>query len=148
MKTVKILLVATLSLPLFSLAQDSLHHGHTQAPTAVKTLPEVTIRMDDNMRFTPQSIHVKQGETLRLKVINDGKIPHELVLGPKHELLAHAKEMRSGTGHGHHSNNAITLNAGEQGEIIWVFKKAGILDFACLIPGHFEAGMSGEVRVK
>jgi uncharacterized cupredoxin-like copper-binding protein len=123
------------------------HLHHDAAALEEQGAREITIRMNDDMRFTPQFIEAKQGETVKL-VVNAGNIPHELVLGPKHELLEHAKEMRQGTMHGHHNNNAITLNAGEQGEIVWVFKKAGTLDFACLIPGHYEAGMSGEVQVK
>ncbi len=137
-----------LSVAAVTLAEGEPSHAHHNAAVLKQTVREVSIRMDDNMRFTPQFIDAKQGETVKLKVVNAGKIPHELVLGPKHELLEHAKEMRQGTGHGHHNTNAITLKAGEQGEIVWQFKKSGTLDFACLIPGHFEAGMSGEVRVK
>lgn len=119
-------------------------HNHQHAQEVSRT---IEIRMDDNMRFEPQSIEVKKGETIRLQVSNAGAIAHELVLGPKHELLEHAEQMRQGSQHAHHSDNAITLQAGESGEILWTFKDSGVLDFACLIPGHYEAGMKGEAIV-
>ena len=36
---------------------------------------------------------------------------------------------------------------GKQGEIIWQFTKAGEVKFACLYPGHYDAGMKGQVTV-
>ena len=42
----------------------------------------------------------------------------------------------------------MTLDPGKTGELIWQFAKAGTFDFACLQPGHFEAGMMGTVSVK
>ena len=32
-------------------------------------------------------------------------------------------------------------------EIVWTFNRAGEFDFACLIAGHFQAGMVGKVMV-
>jgi len=40
------------------------------------------------------------------------------------------------------------IGPGETGERIWRFTKAGTFDFACLQPGHFEAGMIGVVSAK
>lgn len=140
----------------FNVAADSAHHAHAehsmtghQQHGSHSAVRAVEITMDDSMRFTPQTIEARQGETILLKVVNVGEIPHELVIGPKHELLEHAKQMRENTDmHHHHSDNAITLNAGESGELLWTFKRSGTLDFACLIPGHFEAGMKGAALVK
>jgi uncharacterized cupredoxin-like copper-binding protein len=50
----------------------------------------ITLTMTDNMRFTPQRIEVRRGETVRLRVRNAGKILHELVIGTPQELAAHA----------------------------------------------------------
>jgi len=56
--------------------------------------------------------------------------------------------MRKMPGMKHAEPNMITLNAGQTGGIVWQFDKAGEVDFACLIPGHMEAGMVGKVKVK
>jgi len=36
---------------------------------------------------------------------------------------------------------------GKTGEIVWTFNRAGEFDFACLIPGHYDAGMVGKIKV-
>ena len=41
----------------------------------------------------------------------------------------------------------ITLKPGQRGGLVWQFGEAGTVDFACLIPGHLEAGMVGKVAV-
>lgn len=41
----------------------------------------------------------------------------------------------------------ITLDPGKIGGLVWQFDQAGTVDFACLIPGHMEAGMVGKVKV-
>jgi uncharacterized cupredoxin-like copper-binding protein len=48
----------------------------------------------------------------------------------------------------HDDPNAKRLAVGERGELIWKFTKAGEFEFACLIPGHYEAGMHGKIIVK
>ena len=34
-----------------------------------------------------------------------------------------------------------------KGEVIWTFANAGSFEFGCLIPGHYESGMKGDVTV-
>ena len=41
--------------------------------------------------------------------------------------------------------NSIRLAPGTRGEIIWNFANAGELGFACLIPGHYDSGMKGDI---
>jgi len=36
---------------------------------------------------------------------------------------------------------------GRRGDIVWTFNRPGEFAFACLIAGHFEAGMRGTIRV-
>lgn len=107
----------------------------------------IEVRMDDRMRFTPSQIRVKQGETIRFRVTNRGKVKHEMVLGTLAELKSHAEEMRKFPEMEHDDPNAIELDAGKSGELIWQFTQTGNFDFACLIPGHFEAGMKGTLQV-
>jgi len=109
-----------------------------------------TIRVDmaDTMRFTPADITVKRGETVKLVATNKGQMLHEMVLGTSDELKRHAEMMRKFPGMEHDEPHMMHVSPGKSGEIIWQFTKAGDFEFACLIPGHFEAGMVGKVRVK
>jgi uncharacterized cupredoxin-like copper-binding protein len=108
----------------------------------------IEIDMTDNMRFTPERIEVKAGETLRLIVKNAGRIRHELVLGSDAYLQKHDQMMRKYPDMAHKKANAVSLAAGQApGEIIWQFNQAGTLSFACLEPGHYAAGMKGTIIV-
>jgi len=103
--------------------------------------------MDDAMRFTPSDIEVKAGETVRFFIKNTGQIPHEMVIGSLEDLKAHAAEMLTMPDMPHDEPNMITLKPGQVGGLVWQFGEAGTVDFACLIPGHTEAGMVGKVKV-
>ena len=107
----------------------------------------VTVNMLDSMRFTPQSITVKQGETIKFIVKNSGKVKHEMVLGTEKELKEHYEVMKKNPEMEHADDNQITVQPGKSGEIIWRFPKAGKVNFACLQPGHYDAGMKGFVTV-
>lgn len=108
----------------------------------------IDITMDDSMRYTPSEINVKTGETIRFFVKNLGKMSHEMVIGSMDELKEHAEMMRNMPNMKHVEANMITLAPGQRGGLVWQFDKAGTVDFACLVPGHIEAGMSGKVEVE
>jgi uncharacterized cupredoxin-like copper-binding protein len=108
----------------------------------------IQVRMSDDMKFTPAQINVKRGETIRFAVRNAGRVEHEMVIGSMTELKQHAELMRRFPGMKHADPNMVTLDPGESGELIWQFTQAGTFDFACLEPGHFDAGMMGAVSVK
>lgn len=127
-------------------------HGHDESAIGEPGKPgnvtrTVNVDMNDGMRFVPASIDVKQGETLRLVIKNSGKLKHELVLGTEKELKQHYEEMKKNPEMEHADPNMVTLAAGNTGEVIWRFTEAGKVDFACLQPGHYEAGMKGLVNV-
>jgi uncharacterized cupredoxin-like copper-binding protein len=129
-------------------------HGHDDAETAIgkpgaSALAKrtVTVEMGDTMRFTPDNIPVKQGETVRFIVKNVGQVKHEFSLGTRKELLEHYELMKKFPDMEHDEPNKISLAPGQQGEVIWQFTKAGEVDFACLHPGHYDAGMKGQVKV-
>ncbi len=107
----------------------------------------VEFRMTDNMRFTPDRLQVKQGETVRIVLKNDGKMLHEFVLGTKAELDEHAALMVKFPNMEHDEPYMAHVPPGKTGEIIWTFNRAGDFDFACLIAGHYQAGMVGKVKV-
>ena len=112
-----------------------------------KVTRTIVVDMTDAMRFTPAQITVKQGETVRFGVKNSGKIKHELVLGTEKELKEHYEVMKKNPEMEHDEPSMVTLASGKTGEIVWQFTKAGRVDFACLQPGHYDAGMKGAVTV-
>ena len=107
----------------------------------------LTLRMDDAMRFTPNHIEVREGDTVRLQVTNQGKLLHEIVLGTQATLKEHAALMQKFPGMEHDAPHMAHVRAGEQGEIVWQFNRPGQFDFACLIDGHYQAGMTGTITV-
>lgn len=102
--------------------------------------------MSDSMRFTPDRIQVKQGETVRLSIRNEGQVMHEFVIGTKKELDEHAALMMKFPGMEHSEPYMAHVAPGKTGEIVWTFNRAGEFDFACLIAGHYQAGMVGRSR--
>ena len=107
----------------------------------------ITFTMTDNMRFTPDKIDVKQGDTIRFVIKNGGKVMHEMVIGTKKDLDEHAALMIKFPGMEHEEPYMAHVAPGKTGEIIWTFNKPGSFDFACLIAGHYQAGMTGKVTV-
>lgn len=108
----------------------------------------VKVTMDDSMRFDPGTLNVKAGETVRFFVVNQGRLPHEMVIGTADELSTHAEQMRAMPDMKHDDPSMIRLAPGQRGGIIWRFGQAGTVSYACLVPGHMEAGMSGRVEVE
>jgi uncharacterized cupredoxin-like copper-binding protein len=78
---------------------------------------------------------------------NSGKIMHEMVLGTKKDLDEHAALMMKFPGMEHEEPYMAHVGPGKTGEIIWTFNKPGTFDYACLIAGHYQAGMVGKVTV-
>ena len=107
----------------------------------------VNVDMTDDMRFQTSKVAVKQGETIRFVAKNSGKVKHEMVLGTDKELKEHYEVMKKNPEMEHADENMVTVAPGKSGEIIWQFTKAGKVDFACLQPGHYDAGMKGQVTV-
>lgn len=141
---------------------DHAHDGHAHSPQghgeAVQTPwgrpgeranvdRKVEVSMDDKMRFSPQHLRVEAGETIHFVLRNDGQLLHEFVLGDAAELKEHAAQMASNPQMAHHEPYMVHVDPGKSGELIWTFNRAGSFEFACLIAGHFQAGMSGAVEV-
>lgn len=143
-------------------------HSHAESPkvdigspgTAAQAKRTVTVIATDN-DFSPKSITVAAGETVRFIVRNEGRFVHEMTIGTKAMQIEHQEEMlglmvsgvidvdridREKLGRHDHGNNVL-LEPGAQGEIIWTFGKAAELEFGCNVPGHYEAGMKGDFRI-
>lgn len=115
--------------------------------TAKAVTRTISVSMTDTMRFSPEKINVKQGETLKFELKNDGKQLHEFVIGAKKDLDEHAALMVKFPNMEHDEPYMAHVKPGQTGTIIWTFNNAGDFDFACLIAGHYQAGMVGKVTV-
>ena len=107
----------------------------------------IEIGMADNMRFTPERIAVRQGETVKFVARNTGKVMHEFVIGTKAENGKHAEMMVKFPTMEHDEPYMAHVPPGKTGEIVWTFNRAGEFEFACLIAGHYQAGMVGSITV-
>ena len=141
-------------------------HAHTDKPHAPRKGPvikeqkdwgiageakeakrSIEVRMADNMRFTPERIEVRQGETVKFRVRNTGKVMHEFVIGTQAENAQHAELMVKYPTMEHDEPYMAHVPPGKTGEIVWTFNRAGQFEFACLIAGHYQAGMVGTITV-
>jgi uncharacterized cupredoxin-like copper-binding protein len=111
----------------------------------------VTVTMSDSdgtMKFAPNHLDVKKGEQVHFIIQNKGTLKHEFTLASVRDNNKHAKLMMKYPDMEHDDPNAKSVDPGKNAEILWRFTKAGTFEFACLIPGHREAGMRGAVIVK
>ncbi len=152
-KAISILILG--ALPALGLASGKHEggHGHAEATAygepgdAARVTRTVVVEASDNMRYQPDAITVKRGETVKFMVKSTGKLTHELVLGDAKSLKEHAEVMRKYPDMEHEDPNMAKVTPGGTGTLIWKFTRAGTVEFACLIPGHYEAGMRGRIRV-
>ena len=102
---------------------------------------------DGDMVFEPRVLDMKAGETVRLAIENIGELEHEFVMDTVAAVAKHKEVMNEFPEMEHDDPNAVRLAPGEKDEIVWTFANAGSFQFACLIPGHYEAGMHGALSV-
>ena len=103
---------------------------------------------DGKMLFVPDRVEVQRGEQVRFVLNNDGKLDHEFVLDDaRGEPQARRSRCRR-TPTWSMTTRTRSGSRRKTGEIVWHFTKAGTFEFACLIPGHREAGMTGKIIVK
>ena len=132
------------------------HEGHETYSAGVPGDPKkpsrtVKVKMLEEgkkMFFEPAVIEVRQGEQIRFVLQNDGIEDHEFMLASIADNRKHAEAMKKNPDMEHDDPNAKRLSPFNKGELLWRFTKKGEFEFACLIPGHLEAGMHGKVVVK
>lgn len=107
----------------------------------------ITLNMTDDMRFAPSNFSVKKGETVRLRVVNQGALMHEVVLGTKASLDEHAQMMLKFPGMEHAEPYMAHVAPGTSEDLVWNFNRTGQFDFACLIAGHYQSGMTGTFTI-
>jgi uncharacterized cupredoxin-like copper-binding protein len=107
----------------------------------------IDCRMLDTMRFSPERVEARLGETIRFTAINSGRVLHEFVIGTREENAAHYELMKKFPNMEHDEPWMAHVPPGKRGEIVWKFNRPGEFEFACLIAGHYEAGMVGRIVV-
>jgi len=129
-------------------ASDDHHETLAGKPGKLSAVSRtMQVDMNDTMRFSPASFQVKAGETIKFEVKNSGKIVHEFILGSTEDIMEHHELMKKFPSMEHDEPNSVSLEPGGMGDVVWQFTNAGTVSIACLQPGHFEAGMKGDVTV-
>jgi uncharacterized cupredoxin-like copper-binding protein len=124
-------------------------YGRPGDPAKPARVIQITMREGDGkMEFVPNKIQIKTGEQIKFVVRNSGELDHEIVLATLDENLKHAAVMAKNPEMQHDDPNGKRIAPNGTGAILWKFTKAGEFDYACLIPGHREAGMFGTIIVK
>ena len=138
-------------------AHEQGEHDHQQAVSygqpgdAGQPSRDVVVVMKEaegRMMFEPATIAVTSGEQIRFVLKNEGELDHEFVFGTAAEIADHAEMMKVMPDMKHTDANSMSVKAKVSGEVIWQFATAGEIEFACLVPGHMEAGMKGKIIVK
>lgn len=129
-------------------ARGSVEKPYGRPGDARKVKRVISIDMSDTMRFFPSSISVKRGDTVRFQLRNGGQVPHEMVIGTMDELKQHAARMKKHPDTVHADAHAARVLPGDSARMVWQFTKAGEFHYACLVPGHFDAGMIGTIVVR
>jgi len=158
--------LALVSLP--SLADGGKSFAFGEPAPAAKATRTVEVVLKD-IAFEPQSLKVKAGETMRFVLINKGQLPHEFNLGDKGMHAEHQKEMIAMQGklftagmnhdgmdhgqmnhgdHGHDAGNTVLVQPGQRAELTWTFRQSAPIEFACNVPGHYQAGMVGPLTIE
>ncbi len=168
LRTPQLLAGCLLALSFNAMADASHSYAFGQPAAADKATRTVEVTLQD-IAFAPKSLDVKAGETVRFVLVNKGKLLHEFNLGDAAMHAAHQKEMlqmqasgmltstgmgnvdHSAMGHGamkHDDPNSVLVEPGKTAELTWTFTQATGLEFACNLPGHYQAGMVGKLTVE
>lgn len=157
--------LALSSLPL--LAAPGHEYAFGKPAAAAQATRTVEVVMGD-MYFEPRALEVKAGETVRFVLVNNGQVAHEFNLGDAAMHARHQQEMlamqgqmdhsamgHGGMGHGamaqggmsHDDPNMVMVAPGKRAELTWTFSQATPIEFACNVPGHYQAGMVGKLTI-
>ena len=137
-------------LPLTAHSHDEhAHHSYAAGEPGDPKKPARTVKVEmSEMAYTPLRIEVKRGEQIRFAIRNIGKEEHEFLLATTEENLKHAEEMKNNPQMQHDDPNGVRLAPEKSAEIVWKFTRAGTFEYSCLIPGHRDGGMIGQIVVK
>ncbi|MFO6463445.1 cupredoxin family protein [uncultured Jannaschia sp.] len=128
---------------------DAMAIGHPGSPDLVDRTIDVSMldASDEAMAFDVEALEIERGETIRFVLTNRGGEPHDFVMATPEEIAAHRAEMSGMPDMNHEAVYAARVEPGETATLVWTFANEGAFAFACLIPGHYEAGMRGRLTV-
>ena len=145
-------LLATAALPMGQAgAHDAPHYAAGEPGNPKQKARVVVVAMregDGKMMYFPSRLEVNKGEQVRFILQNFGELDHEFLIDTTEANLKHYEEMKKNPDMEHDEPNGKRLKPKGKSEILWRFTKIGEFEFACLIPGHREAGMLGKIIVK
>ena len=148
---VVLLTTAAAGLAMPAHAHDAAHFSAGEPGNPKRPARVIVVTMkegDGKMLYFPDKIEVRKGEQIRFILQNTGELDHEFLLATTEENLKHGEVMKKYPDMEHDDPNGKRLKPKGKSEIVWRFTKAGEFEFACLIPGHREAGMLGKITVK
>lgn len=109
----------------------------------------IEILASDDFRFDPDELTLNVGEVITFRVVNNGQIAHDFTLGDAATQDEHEEAMTEMGGMAMPDEpNAIVVAAGETKDLTWRFTEAGTVLIGCHQPGHYAAGMKGEITVE
>jgi uncharacterized cupredoxin-like copper-binding protein len=140
----------------FASPADVSAHGDGRSPAGrpgdprkvARTVEIIMSEAAAGMRYSPDRIEVREGEQVQFVVRNSGTLAHEFLIGGAEENKRHAGMMAAMPDMKHDDPNAKKVAPGQSATLLWTFSHGGEFEFACLIPGHCEAGMHDVVIVK
>ena len=148
--TILLALSALSALPLRANSHEQhAHESYAAGEPGDPKRPARTIEVGmSEMAYAPARIEVKRGEQVRFVIRNIGADDHEFLLATTEENLKHGEAMKAKPDMEHAEPNGVRLAPKKSAEIVWKFTRAGTFEYSCLVPGHREAGMIGQVVVK
>lgn len=129
---------------------DSMPIGYPGEPVLIDRTIRVSMldASDHAMAFDLETIDIVKDETIRFVLINEGSEPHDFVMASFEEIAEHRARMQGLVDMAHEAGYAARVAPGSSETLIWTFANEGTFEFACLIPGHYEAGMRGRLTVE
>lgn len=120
--------------------------GSTGAGAGAGADRTIDVEMRD-IAFSPTSVDVRAGETIRFNFKNTGQVTHDAFIGDAAAQDAHEKEMREGhVDHGKEAN-AVSVKPGKSASLTHTFDTPGQVLIGCHEPGHYVGGMRITVNV-
>jgi uncharacterized cupredoxin-like copper-binding protein len=148
--TAGLAMAALSAMPLSASGHDQhAHHSYAAGEPGNSQKPSRTIQVEmSEMAYAPSRIEVKRDEQVRFVIRNIGQEEHEFLLATAEDNLKHAEDMKEHPQMAHDDPNGVRLAPAKSAEIVWKFTKAGTFEYSCLIPGHRDGGMIGQIVVK
>jgi Cu+-exporting ATPase len=124
----------------------------TAAPMPMETVATrpvtrtIQVETTDALRFAPEQLTARTGETIAFEISNPGAVPHEFFIGTPAEQQEHEREMASSAPM-HAEPGQVDVPAGQTVRLVYTFDQPGLLEYGCHVPGHYPAGMRGTITV-